>query len=1348
MSRDQDEILLGGVDSDLADRYRTAKQKVRERTGVNLSIAGGGRSRERQQKYFEEGKTPYDGSNPNAPHPLGLALDLNWKRLPSNIQSVAAEELRNVGLRQGGRLANGYSEKHHWQLPAVTDGNHVITGLDGGSSQTRQAPTPQTISDGNIEVDFSPQIDSTPQPTRRNEVTVPTNQTVDVSTLQAEKPKTPKITSAVNENADFSDESGPIKGAKPIEFKPENPSFMQRAAMGGQALAGVEQLPANHPDSWGQQLTAVFSSPGRQPTQDQLADSMLQAIGPQAVEVGRRYKNETGRSILEPDVNQDKILAYYDPASKAYKIPFNPTQKVIRTLNAYAQGGLSAVRSEVAKMDTEGRNLTAQQEKDRIQAEAGKWVNPDLSSAYVNAVAPSVKRGVAEASLGSAKLVNNLSGLVRDPNATAEDALALQGAQASIPKETTLAGKVVRGVASGGVTIPRYIGEGAVNPVLPVLDAYSSNLDRGPEAAVTEAEQFALVGGVGHATGGALEGANPIVRQIGARTSAGLTNAGLAYSGGERDPGNLVAEGIVGASLPVGKARGEEPFASTRPLADAPETPSMVRERAAQERLSSPIADQMKAKGQAPLETPSREAQISPEQSLPADATPNTPETAPEAETPHYSNFQPRYQRGEKAGQFKKGSPEIPDATTENQQTEQGTDELLRNAATGNDIPVEVQGEQSGGGDSGGADTARNVLQNAGQAEGIGSIPPRIEQPAEISADPSEVPSNWIAVAPNEKGPDGSTNGFHRVFDSNGDLLAYGDSRVGAFNQALEDEGIVPNATARTPVVEPPTLTPIEQAFKDWNGKRAYVDARGNYHVRGDGKTNGPIAPWNKEVRAQFKDSAEFHRAARQSQTQESLPPAPSPSAQTQGEVNEPIPIGTRSDIPVGDGGRTAPRGGDNGAGLEESPTGPKVAVTRQEREARGLSPVEQQAYQTMGASYEAGKDSVERGTIDPRTLAEQVAKTPRNLSATETGALGYDRARLLNAHDAVMSEIEKAMAGKDDVRAAEGRARLSDIERQLDNNDTALELAGREWSMAGQARKAMIRKDYSLAEMVRRYKVETGKEPSAEVRATIEKQAAQIKDLQAKIDAHEAEKQRQSEEEAVNRAKEDIKREQRRAKRATTKGDIDKEWIEIKIDLKNALKDVGKVKASGLAGLDPEGNLTKAVARMVKNRVKAGVTTLDGIVDEVYSAIKEHVDDITKRDVRDLISGYGKTAEMSQDEASKTLRDLKRQARLISAIEDAESRQRPARSGLQREPESPRVKKLREQLADELKKQGISVERDPNPAAKKRLESQISDIERQLEQKGKEIRASKGRSTMMLKRRRYKLSVMPSRNS
>jgi hypothetical protein len=154
MSRDQDEALLGGVDSDLANRYRTAKQKVRERTGVSLSIAGGGRSRETQQKYFEQGKTPFDGSNPNAPHPLGLALDLNWKRLPPNIQSVAAEELRNVGLRQGGVLANGYSEKHHWQLPAVTDGNHLITGLDDVGSSSGQKPS--TISDGNVEVDFSP----------------------------------------------------------------------------------------------------------------------------------------------------------------------------------------------------------------------------------------------------------------------------------------------------------------------------------------------------------------------------------------------------------------------------------------------------------------------------------------------------------------------------------------------------------------------------------------------------------------------------------------------------------------------------------------------------------------------------------------------------------------------------------------------------------------------------------------------------------------------------------------------------------------------------------------------------------------------------------------------------------------------------------------------------------------------------------------------------------------------------------------------------------------------------------------------------------------------------------------
>lgn len=61
----------------------------------------------------------------------------------------------------------------------------------------------------------------------------------------------------------------------------------------------------------------------------------------------------------------------------------------------------------------------------------------------------------------------------------------------------------------------------------------------------------------------------------------------------------------------------------------------------------------------------------------------------------------------------------------------------------------------------------------------------------------------------------------------------------------------------------------VQQAFRDWNESRAYIDNGGNYRVRSEAATpthrpSGKIAPWNKEVKRLFADSGEFHRAARE----------------------------------------------------------------------------------------------------------------------------------------------------------------------------------------------------------------------------------------------------------------------------------------------------------------------------------------------------------------------------------------------------------------------------------------------------------------------------------------------------
>lgn len=61
----------------------------------------------------------------------------------------------------------------------------------------------------------------------------------------------------------------------------------------------------------------------------------------------------------------------------------------------------------------------------------------------------------------------------------------------------------------------------------------------------------------------------------------------------------------------------------------------------------------------------------------------------------------------------------------------------------------------------------------------------------------------------------------------------------------------------------------VQQAFRDWNEHRAYVDNGGNYRVRAEAATpthrpRGTIAPWNKEVKRLFESCAEFHAAAQE----------------------------------------------------------------------------------------------------------------------------------------------------------------------------------------------------------------------------------------------------------------------------------------------------------------------------------------------------------------------------------------------------------------------------------------------------------------------------------------------------
>src|SRR5690606_1650226 len=128
-------------------------------------------------------------------------------------------------------------------------------------------------------------------------------------------------------------------------------------------------------------------------------------------------------------------------------------------------------------------------------------------------------------------------------------------------------------------------------------------------------------------------------------------------------------------------------------------------------------------------------------------------------------------------------------------------------------------------------------------------------------------------------------------------------------------------------VVEPEVTDALREAARAWMAGEAYVDSRGNYHVRRPGRTTGPIAPWNREVKRRFPTVDDFRRFAEsiigtsavEPQAQPEPAPAPAPEP-----APEPTPEPTPAPAPEPEPEPTTPP-----ADAEAAPT-----VAPPEREA------------------------------------------------------------------------------------------------------------------------------------------------------------------------------------------------------------------------------------------------------------------------------------------------------------------------------------------------------------------------------------------------------------------------------
>ena len=134
-------------------------------------------------------------------------------------------------------------------------------------------------------------------------------------------------------------------------------------------------------------------------------------------------------------------------------------------------------------------------------------------------------------------------------------------------------------------------------------------------------------------------------------------------------------------------------------------------------------------------------------------------------------------------------------------------------------------------------------------------------------------------------------------------------------------------------------------------------------------------------------------------------------------------------------------------------------------------------------------------------------------------------------------------------------------------------------------------------------------------------------------------------------------------------------------------------------------------IGKLAKNYFIDGITSIEAIVDKIYGDVKDIVEGVEKRDVRDAISGYSRDTRPTKDDLQADIRDLKQQAELISRIEDAEKGILSKNERVKTEA-SEEVKKLRARLKD-LTKEEVALEQ-----LKTRIKRQIAETTKKINNK------------------------------
>ena len=371
------------------------------------------------------------------------------------------------------------------------------------------------------------------------------------------------------------------------------------------------------------------------------------------------------------------------------------------------------------------------------------------------------------------------------------------------------------------------------------------------------------------------------------------------------------------------------------------------------------------------------------------------------------------------------------------------------------------------------------------------------------------------------------------------------------------------------------------------------------------------------------------------------------PKPETRGETDvvtpaEKLPSQT-ADSSGGELG-TAPR--------QASETAIKNAAMAADRVALDLPELAQAEPRKAVEVHERAKEANAKNPRQVDILTEQALRGDKNFTDVETAQVRLRAQEIKNRTNEVLREIE---ATNDPAEIAVKRTELETLQSEFDRLSEATKAAGTEWGRAGVARQQAIDQDFSLVAMKARVKADKGK-------PLTEKENAQIEDLDRRLRAAEERADKAEAKAAQNELERQLTRATRQRKRTETREYLDQEIVVIKSNIAAELARLksGNIHASGLAGIDPEGRLTKELIKYVHNRAKANIgLKAEALIDEAHDLVKDL--GVSRRQVAEALVGYGDNPKQ-RSEAQKRVAEINAEINKLLKTEDVEAGRRSTR--------------------------------------------------------------------------------------